>query len=168
LKLSIFLVPLLFFCAPASAHKTLRGEHLLGCWESEKFDETSILTDASNSDSLGLFNEKMLLKVSLTSRKSNLFQSHFYRWDQEGTYVSGPIYQNGVYNVSNKLLTFGYPNGKLHQVSLNDHDKVHYVLAEATSKKSSMSVRFLKRIDCKEADAMEVELLKKQEYLKGN
>ncbi len=139
----------------------------IGCWESEAFAATSLLSDASDPESATVIREKMWLKIRMMEDTDYLVFSHIYEWDDKNTYVLGPTYQNGAYNPAAGFLTFGFPNGGLDHVTSSGSDRLLYVHAKSATDKSAMSVRFLKRLDCGEADKLEQDLLERQKALQN-
>jgi hypothetical protein len=138
---------------------------MTGCWESEGFNYTSLLKSASDGKSNEMVTEKMWLRFDVIPETDYLVLGHIYEWDEAGTYVLGPTYENGAYNPALKHLTFGFPEGGLDTVTQPDPDHLLYVHTKAADL-SAMSVRMLKRITCEEAEEIEKALLEKQAKLK--
>jgi hypothetical protein len=139
-------------------------DDMTGCWISEAFNATSLLSDSTKADSAQLLHEKMLLRFAKIDGTDYLVLGRIYEWDEPKSYVLGPTYQNGAYNPAAGFLTFGFPDGGLDHVTQPDADTVLYVHTKS-SDKSAMSVRPLMRIDCAEADKIEAELLERQKEL---
>lgn len=139
-------------------------DQMVGCWVSEHFTPTSLLTDASDPKSAELVTEKMLLRFDRIENTQHLVFGHILEWDEAGTYVLGPTYQNGAYNPAARFLTFGFPHGGLDHVTQPDPNRLLYVHTKS-SDKSAMSVRMLKRQNCSEADRLEADLLAKKQSL---
>ncbi len=137
---------------------------MTGCWLSETFAPTSLLSNASDGDSAELIREKMLLRFALIEGTEHLVFGRIYEWDHAETYVLGPTYQNGAFNPAAGFLTFGFPMGGLDHVTQPAPDRLLYVHTKASTK-SAMSVRALERIECSKADDLEADLLKRQESL---
>ena len=140
-------------------------DDLVGCWVSEAFTPTSLLKDASDPASASVAIEKMWLSFDRIEETEHLVLGHLYEWDEAGTYVLGPTYQNGAYNPAAGFLTFGFPQGGLDHVTQSSRDELLYVHTKSASL-SAMSVRPLKRIDCAEAKTLEQDLLERQKALK--
>lgn len=141
---------------------------MLGCWVSEAFTATSLLTDDVEPDNETVVMEKMLLKVVRIPDADLLVFGYLYEWNKDASQVLGPLYQNGAYNPAARYLTFGSPNGGLDHVSLSNPDQILYVHTKSATKKSAMSVRWLKRLPCGEADMLEAALRRKQGELAKN
>lgn len=109
-----------------------------------------------------MLNQKMLLRFDYIKGTDYLVLGHIFEWDEKMTTVLGPTYQNGAYNPALGFLTFGFPTGGLDHVTQSEADKLLYVHTKSANL-SAMSVRPLKRMDCKEADKLEAELVKKQQ-----
>lgn len=137
---------------------------MTGCWISEAFNATSLLSDSTRADSAQLLHEKMLLRFDRIEGTDHLVFGRIYEWDQPRSYVFGPTYENGAYNPAAGFLTFGFPAGGLDHVTQPDANALLYVHTKS-SDKSAMSVRPLTRIDCTEADKIEAELLERQKQL---
>lgn len=137
---------------------------MTGCWQSQQFNATSLLTSADNPNSAELLIEKMLLRFDVIDGTSYLVFGRMYEWDKAGTYVLGPTYQNGAFNPSARFLTLGFPRGGLDHVTLSAANRLVYVHAKSSTK-SAMSVRELARIDCGKFDKLEADLLKRQKSL---
>ena len=155
-------VPL--FGAVPQAHAQSLSE-MTGCWVSEDFGPTSLLSNASDPKSVDVVIEKMLLRFERIEVTDHLVFGHIYEWDKAGTYVLGPTYQNGAFNPAGRFLTFGFPKGGLDHVTLSAPDRLLYVHTKS-SDKSAMSVRRLSRINCRQFDTMEAELLQRQQSLR--
>lgn len=140
-------------------------EAMTGCWVSEDFEWTSMLKSASSADSNEMDYGKMLLRFDGIPKTDYLVLGYIFEWDKAGTYVLGPIYENGAYNPALKHMTFGFPEGGLDTVTQPDADHLLYVHTKAAAL-SAMSVRTLKRITCAESEELEKGLLAKQEELK--
>jgi len=140
-------------------------DDMVGCWVSEAFTPTSLLKDASDPASASVTVEKMWLSFDRIAGTEYLVLGHIYEWDEAGTYVLGPTYQNGAYSPADDVLTFGFPQGGLDRVTQPAPDALLYVHTKSASL-SAMSVRRLKRIDCADAEALERDLLARQKTLK--
>lgn len=140
-------------------------DEMTGCWISDQFAPTSLLSDAAKAESAQIVIEKMWLKFDKIPGTEFLVLGHIYEWDDAGTYVLGPTYQNGALNPGGSYLTFGFPMGGLDHVTMPAKDKLLYVHTKSSTK-SAMSVRHLSRVDCAEAAKLEANLLERQEALK--
>lgn len=139
-------------------------EAMTGCWISEDFAPTSLLSDTADPDTAEVVIEKMLLRFEKIDGTDHLVFGRIYEWDKANSYVLGPTYQNGAYNPAGGFLTFGFPMGGLDHVTQPAPDRLLYVHTKSSSK-SAMSVRLLLRIDCSEADRLENDLLQRQRRL---
>lgn len=139
--------------------------NMTGCWISENFDATSLLTDSADPKGAQLLHEKMLLEFDVIAETEYLVFGHIFEWDEKASYVLGPTYQNGVYNPDLGYLIFGFPHGGLDHVTQSNPNKLLYVHSKSADK-SAMSVRPMTRIDCREAAELRAELLARQKALK--
>lgn len=160
---ALTVVALLFVAAPGVHAQTL--SEMTGCWVSEDFNKTSLLTDSTDQNSAQLVTEKMLLRFEIIAGTQYLVLGRIYEWDKAGTYVLGPIYQNGAFNPAARFLTFGSPRGGLDHVTVSAPDRLLYVHTKS-SYKSGMSVRPLLRIDCGKFANLEAELLRRKKSLR--
>lgn len=152
-----------FLSSPANAaHNPVK--QMTGCWIGEDFSPVSLLTDASDPKSNHVLDQKMLLKFDLIKGTKYLVLGYIFEWDRKMSMILGPIYENGAYNPALGFLTFGFPKGSLDHVTQPDHDHLLYVHTKSADL-SAMSVRPLKRIDCREAARIEKELLARQKAL---
>lgn len=150
-------------CATATPRRGL--DELTGCWVSRDFSATSLLSDATDANSAELVHEKMLLIFDRIDGTNELVFGRIYEWDDAGTYVLGPTYQNGAFNPEARFLTFGFPMGGLDRVTSSAPDELLYVHTKSSTK-SAMSVRKLGRSTCREAEALETKLLERQRRLR--
>ena len=139
-------------------------DDMTGCWLSQKFDATLLLKPGNKPESAQLLHEKMLLRFWRVKGTEFLVLGYIYEWDEKKSYVLGPTYQNGVFDITTKKLTFGFPKGSLDHVTLLDSNTLLYIHSKS-SDKAAMSARLLKRIDCQKAEKEENALRQRQSQL---
>ncbi|MTH97015.1 hypothetical protein [Roseibium sp. RKSG952] len=163
--IAAFALAALFLPASDQVARAQSLDTMTGCWTSERFNPSALLHDASDPDSLQITHDKMLLTFKRIDGTDHLVFGYIIEWDRSGTYVLGPIYENGAFNPAGGFLTFGFPEGGLDQVTQTTPDRLLYV-HNKSSKLSAFSVRPLKRIDCEAFEVQKEELLRRQKSIK--
>jgi hypothetical protein len=135
-------------------------EDYLGCWTSIEPAGLTTETDYNKPDGYIVLIESMMLSIERVNSKPefrDLVKGAFDIWsDNAGTLIPTQYY-NGVFDPVLRSVTQGAPgqgNSTLHL----EGDQLAYVHHKATEKSSDMSVRYLKRFDCKEMSARRAKL----------
>lgn len=152
-----------FACAlPAASRARAESRHdpkvesFLGCWQTAEPAPVVVLKGGNDAGDYQLAHEGMLLSL-VRIEQTELVKGHYYAFTADRKVVIGPEYVDGAFNPAEGALTVGEPEGGLNRAHVLSEDRLLYVHTKA-AETADMSVRYLDRMDCAEAEAKSKEL----------
>lgn len=157
-----FVVLLIGLCALVAGHSTtaisdekqmsVTLEDYLGCWISIEPSALTIETDYDKPDGYIVRIESMMLSIERVDSKPefrDLVKGSFDVWSDNAKFYIPTQYYNGVFNPVVRSIIQGGP-GQGNSTFYLDGEKLVFIHHKASERSSDMSVRYLKRLDCKE------------------
>lgn len=132
--------------------KTVTIQDYLGCWISIEPSAITIETDYNKPDQYLVRIESMMLSIEQVGggrEFRDLVKGAFDIWSDSEKFYIPTQYYNGVFNPVVRSIIQGGP-GQGNSTFHLEGDQIVMVHHKASERSSDMSVRYLKRIDCKE------------------
>ncbi|MEZ5889866.1 MAG: hypothetical protein R3D52_06205 [Xanthobacteraceae bacterium] len=131
---------------------TVTAQDYFGCWISTEPAALTIETDYNKPDGYIVRIEMMMLSIEPVDSKPefrDLVKGAFDIWSDDAKFFIPTQYYNGVFNPVTRAIIQGGP-GQGNTTFYLRGDEIVFVHHKSCERSSDMSVRYLKRLDCKE------------------
>ena len=132
--------------------KAVTLQDYFGCWISTEPSALTIETDYTKPDGYIVRIESMMLSIEPVDSKPefrDLVKGAFDIWSDNAKFFIPTQYHNGVFNPVTRSIIQGGP-GQGNSTFYLKGDEIVFVHHKSSERSSDMSVRYLKRLDCKE------------------